>query len=185
MPREIFMTRRSALKNASAALLAGAAPLAFAQEGKRVSPHETVSVDLNGKTLSITYGRPSLKGRKMLGGENPYGKVWRLGADEATKLTVNSNTVISGAFELRPGSYSLFAIPYPDHWTMIVNKVAEQWGAFSYEATQDVGRFELKVQHLSTPVEEFTIKLDKEASNEVKATFAWGNASVSTTFKFL
>ncbi len=184
MPQQLPLTRRSAFKQAFAACLA-VSPLAFAQERKRISPHETVSKDLNGKTLTITYGRPSLKGRKMLGGENPYGKVWRLGADEATKITVNNYTVIPGAFELLPGSYSLFAIPYPDHWTMIANKVAGQWGAFKYDPSQDVGRFNVKVQHLSTPVEEFTITLNNEASNEVKATFAWGDASVSTTFKFL
>jgi len=185
MPQKFLLSRRSALKSASAVLFAIASPLALAQEQKRVSPHATVSMDLNGKTLSITYGRPSLKGRKMLGGENPYGKVWRLGADEATKITVNSRTMIPGAFELAPGTYSLFAIPYPDHWTMIVNKVADQWGAFNYDQGQDVGRFDVKVEHLSTPVEEFTIKLAKEASDTVKATFSWGDASVSTTFKFL
>lgn len=142
-------------------------------------------MDLNGKTLSISYGRPSLKGRKMLGGQNPYGQVWRLGADEATKLTVNSKTAISGAFDLQPGSYSLFAIPYPDHWTMIVNKVADQWGAFTYDSSKDVGRFDLKVKHLTTPVEEFTIQLTRQGSNEIQATFSWGDASVSTTFQFV
>ena len=121
----------------------------------------------------------------MLGGENPYGKVWRLGADEATKITVSNYTVVPGAFELLPGSYSLFAIPYPDHWTMIVNKVADQWGAFKYDPTQDVGRFDVKVEHLSAPIEEFAIKLAKAGDNVVKANFAWGEASVSTTFKFL
>jgi hypothetical protein len=175
------VTRRSALKQAFAICMA-ASPLAFAQEPKRVSPHETVSVDLNGKTISITYGRPSLKDRKMLGGENPYGQVWRLGADEATKLTVSAKTMVDD-LELAPGSYSLFAIPYPDRWTMIVNKVAVQWGAFKYQQTEDLGRFDLKVKHLSSPVEEFTITLTKEGSNTALATFAWGDASVSTTFK--
>ena len=181
MSQQVCLTRRSALKAAFACV--AASPLAFAQEPKRVSPHETVSVDLNGKTISITYGRPSLKGRKMLGAENPYGKVWRLGADEATKLTVSSKTIVNNALELAPGSYSLFAIPYSDHWTMIVNKVAEQWGAFKYEETEDLGRFDLKVKHLDSPVEEFTITLTKEGDNTAGATFAWGDASVSTTFK--
>lgn len=121
----------------------------------------------------------------MVGGQNPYGQVWRLGADEATKLTVNSRTMTAGDFVLQPGSYSLFAIPNPDHWTMIVNKVADQWGAFTYDHTQDIGRFDLKVKHLTTPVEEFTITLSKGASSIVLATFAWGDASVTTRFKFL
>jgi hypothetical protein len=182
MSQQVCLTRRSALKAAFAVCLT-ASLLAFAQERERVSPHQTVSVDLNGQTISITYGRPSLKGRKMLGGENPYGKVWRLGADEATKLTVSGKTIINNGLELAPGSYSLFAIPNPDRWTMIVNKVAEQWGAFKYEQSEDLGRFELKAKHLDSPVEEFTITLTKEGNNAARATFAWGDASVSTTLK--
>jgi hypothetical protein len=183
LPKDL-LSRRNVFQRASALFLA-ASPLAFAQQQKRASPHETVSQDLGGKTLTITYGRPSLKRRKMLGGQNPYSKVWRLGADEATKLTVNSRTLTAGDFELQPGSYSLFAIPNPDHWTMIVNKVADQWGAFTYDHAQDVGRFDLKVKPLATPVEEFTITLAKTASNDVLATFAWGDASVATHFKFV
>lgn len=193
MPSEVHFSRRAAFRQlftagvaaGFAACLSGA-PLAVApEERKRVSPHETVSEDLNGKKLTITYGRPSLKGRKMLGGQDPYGKVWRLGADEATKLTVTSRTMTAGDFVLEPGSYALFAIPYPDHWTMIVNKVADQWGAFTYDKAQDVGRFDLKVRKLSVPVEEFTIVLGKEGNNMVTAKFSWGEASVATQFRFV
>ena len=181
MSQQNLPTRRETFRQAAAICLA--ASLAKAQEPNRKSPHETTSIDLDGKKISITYGRPSLKGRKMLGEENPYGKVWRLGADEATKITVNSNTVINGALELPPGSYSLFAIPYADHWTMIVNKVADQWGAFKYEQSEDLGRFDLKTKHLDSPVEEFKITLTKEGNNVAQATFAWGDTSVSTTLK--
>ena len=193
MPSDVYFSRRSAFRQVFAAGVAAgfasclsAAPLGVAPEDrKRVSPHETVSEDLGGKKLTITYGRPSLKGRKMLGGQDPYGKVWRLGADEATKLTVTSRTMTAGDFALEPGSYGLFAIPYANRWTMIVNKVADQWGAFTYDKAQDVGRFDLNVKRLTAPVEEFTITLAKAASNEVMATFAWGSASVATHFKFL
>lgn len=155
-----------------------------AQQGNRVSPHETASIDLDGKKISITYGRPSLKGRHVGEEVAPNGKVWRLGADEATKITVTANTVVSGAsFELLPGSYSLFAIPGPDKWTLIVNKVADQWGAFKYDQSQDLGRVDLPVKQLASPVEEFTIKLDKEGSNTARLTLEWDKASVSTTLK--
>ena len=193
MPSEVRLSRRSAFRQVfTAGVAAGlatclsGAPLAFApEERKRVSPHESVSEDLDGKKLTITYGRPSLKGRKMLGGQDPYGKVWRLGADEATKLTVTSRTMTDGGFALEPGSYGLFAIPYPDRWTMIVNKVADQWGAFTYDKAQDVGRFDLKVRRVSIPVEEFTITLGKEGNSIVTAKFSWGEASVATQFKFV
>jgi DUF2911 family protein len=193
MSSELLLSRRGAFRQvfgvgvaAGLASCLSAVPLALApEERKRISPHETVSEDLNGKKLTITYGRPSLKGRKMLGGQDPYGKVWRLGADEATKLTVTSRTMTAGDFALEPGRYGLFAIPYADHWTMIVNKVADQWGAFTYDKAQDVGRFDLKVRKLSAPAEEFTITMGKQGSNIVDATFSWGEASVSTQFKFV
>jgi hypothetical protein len=177
------MTRRSAiLFTAFSSLVASAAAR---QGGNRASPHETVSIDLNGRKITISYGRPYLKGRHLGDPMAPYGQVWRLGADEATKVTVTAYTIIPKGFELLPGSYALFAILQPDHWTMIVNKDADQWGAFSYNSKDDVGRFDLPVKHLSQPVEQFTITLDKAASNVARATFAWDRASVSTDLKVL
>ena len=176
------MTRRSVL------LLSASTPISilalpFQKPEKRVSPHETVSADFNGKTITIVYGRPSLKGREVGKEVAPFGQVWRLGADEATKITVNSAATFANGPELASGSYSLFAIPGPDKWTMIVNKVADQWGAFSYQESQDVKRFDLPVQKLSTPVEEFTISLDKRGHDTAKLTFAWGNEAVSAMLK--
>src|SRR5579884_291832 len=175
------MTRRVAV------LLSALLPLthlacAFQGGGKRVSPHETVSVDLGGKTIQISYGRPSLKGRDIRT-LAPYGKVWRLGADEATKITVSAKTTIGGALVLAPGSYALFAIPGPDKWTLIVNKVAEQWGAFSYKEEDDLGRIDLPFQHMSTPVEQFSIELKKQSSDTAYLVMCWGKESVRTTVK--
>ncbi len=175
------MTRRSALLVPALALLANFA-CAFQGERKRVSPHETVSVDLGGKTVTITYGRPYLKGRQASKVE-PYGKVWRLGADEATKITVSAPTKIGASLELAPGSYSLFAITGPEKWTLIVNKVADQWGAFSYQESQDLGRVDLPVSKPPSPVEEFTISLAKQSADTATLSMAWENDSVSTTLK--
>jgi Protein of unknown function (DUF2911) len=156
---------------------------AVAQAQERVSPHETVSVDLSGNKITIMYGRPYLKGRHVGEQVAPYNEVWRLGADEATKITVTARTKIGDSLELAPGSYSLFAIPQRDKWTIIVDKVADQWGAFKYDQSQDLGRFDVKVTPPSSPVEQFTISLAKEGSSTAALTFAWGKASVSTTLK--
>jgi DUF2911 family protein len=167
-------------------MLTSVSPLlacAVAEAQKRASPHETVSVDLGGNKVTITYGRPYLKGRQVGEQVAPYHEVWRLGADEATKITVTGRTKIGDSLELAPGSYSLFAIPQSDKWTVIVNKVADQWGAFKYDKSQDVGRFDVKVTPPSPPVEQFTISLAKQDSNTAALTFAWGKASVSTTLK--
>lgn len=177
------MSRRSVIMLSAVSFLL--AQSALAQGQKRASPHETVSLDINGKKITISYGRPYLKGRQVGGEVAPYGKVWRLGADEATKLTVNTRVKIANTLELAPGSYALFAIPQADKWTLIVNKVADQWGAFKYDQSQDVGRVEVPVTPTSSPVEEFTIALTKQSGNTVTLTLAWGKESLSTTIELL
>ncbi len=149
---------------------------------KRLSPHETVSLNLKGDIITISYGRPYLKGRKLDQIE-AYGRVWRLGADEATKLTVTSKTRLGDALDLEPGSYSLFAMAGQKNWTIIVNKVADQWGAFSYEQTQDLGRFDVPTKHAASPVEQFTVSLTKDSDSRGTLTLAWGDNSVSTSVK--
>jgi hypothetical protein len=171
------MTRRIAI------LFTAVAPLLTAQ-GNRVSPHETVSLDLKSDKITISYGRPYLKGRKVGQEVAPYGQVWRLGADEATKITVTGKTRI-GELDLAPGSYSLFAIPNADKWTIIVNKVADQWGAFSYKQSDDLGRFDIPVKTASSPAEQFTIALNKESENSGTLTLSWGGVSVSMPVKAL
>ena len=155
------------------------APHALTAQENRVSPHETVSVDLNGKQVSISYGRPYLKGREFGKDVAPYGQVWRLGADEATKLTVPFSAKLEGGPELRPGSYSLWAIPGPDKWTLIVNKKADTWGT-RYDQSEDLARFDLPVQQ-TAPVEEFTITITKRTDRSAQLSFAWGKQKVTTT----
>ena len=175
------MTRRAAL---SLPVLLSASGLALAFQGSRnrVSPHETVSIDLDGKKIEISYGRPSLKGRDIRT-LAPYGQVWRLGADEATKLTVSAKATLGGTVSLAPGSYSLFAIPGPAKWTLIVNKTANQWGAFDYEQSADLGRIDLPVKTLSSPVEQFTIKLTKQSERAADLVLSWGKESITTSLK--
>src|SRR5579875_3829472 len=94
----------------AAALLAALSGTVQAQNGPRKSPHEQASVSLQGKTITIDYGRPSLRGRKAVGGSLvPFNQVWRLGADEATKLTTPVDLTIGG-LQVPHGSYSLFTM---------------------------------------------------------------------------
>ncbi|MEO8663062.1 MAG: DUF2911 domain-containing protein [Bryobacteraceae bacterium] len=153
------------------------APLA-AQE-KRVSPHETVSATVGGGKVTIEYGRPYLKGRQAVGGKLvPFDNVWRTGADEATLLTTDADLMI-GTLKVPAGSYSLFTLPTDaKNWTLIVNKTAKQWGAFKYDQKADLGRTPMKVTALSSPVEQFTIKLT-DSSLEL----TWENTSASVQLK--
>jgi hypothetical protein len=178
----MYMTRRSPLILSAILPLLALAQIACAQgRGNRVSPHETVSVDLKSDKVTISYGRPYLKGRKLDDIE-AYGKVWRLGADEATKLTVTTKTRIGDSLDLEPGSYSLFAMAGASKWTIIVNRVADQWGAFSYKQSEDLGRFDAPAKQ-GSPVEQFTISLSRQSDSTATLTFAWGDTSVSTTVK--
>jgi hypothetical protein len=155
----------------------------LAQQGQRKSPHETISAQLGGNTITISYGRPSLHGRKAIGGSLvPYNEVWRLGADEATKLTTPVDLMI-GDLKVPKGSYALFTIAGQDHWTLIVNKVADQWGAFNYKQSDDLGRTPLKVAKTPSPVEEFTIAMQPAQANSLSLHFTWENTDASTTVR--
>lgn len=122
--------------------------------GQRKSPHDTVT---NGK-VTVTYGRPYKKGREIFGGLEKYGKVWRLGADEATTITFTSD-VNFGDKKVKAGTYTLFAIPNENEWTLILNSQPGQWGAYSYEKNKnkDVTQITLPVIKLDNAVEQLTI----------------------------
>ncbi len=104
---------------------------------KVVSPHLGVSGTVAGATISIRYGSPYVKGRKIWGGLEPYGKVYRAGADSATTVTISKDVKVDGK-TLPAGKYSFFVIPTEKgKWTVIFNKTAEQWGAFTYDKGKD------------------------------------------------
>lgn len=163
---------------AAVCVLAGA----IAAQQNRASPHDTVEQTINGKKITITYGRPYLKGRKAVGGSLvPYGQVWRTGADEATKLTTEADLMI-GNLTVPKGSYSLFTLPTESGWKLIVNKTADQWGAFKYDEKQDLGRVDMKIGKTAAPVEQFTLTLAKSGSGGVLK-LEWENTSASVDVK--
>src|SRR5262245_2590728 len=150
---------------------------AVAAQGNRASPHETTEMTLNGKKITVTYGRPYKKGRKIVGELVPYGQVWRTGADEATVLTTEANLTI-GNLAVPKGSYAIFTLPSESGWKLIVNKVDKQFGAFDYDEKQDLGRVDMKVGKTSAPVEQFTITLGKSGNGGVMK-LEWENTSAA------
>jgi Protein of unknown function (DUF2911) len=154
---------------------------AIAAQGNRVSPHETTELTRNGKKITVTYGRPYMKGRKIMGALVPYGQVWRTGADEATLLTTEADLTI-GNLAVPKGSYSVFTLPSESGWKLIVNKVDKQFGAFNYDEKQDLGRVDMKVGKTSAPVEQFTITLAKSGKGGVMK-LAWENTSATVAFQ--
>lgn len=137
----------------------------LADQAKRASPHEQVTATLGGKKVTIDYGRPFKKGREIFGKLVPFGQVWRTGADEATVLTSEGNLTL-GELKLPKGSYTLFTIPGEKEWQLVVNKAGKQWGAYSYDVKQDLGRAKMTVTTAAAPVEQFTITLDADGKGK-------------------
>jgi hypothetical protein len=130
----------------------------------QASPPATASCDFGGgKTIQTKYSSPRLKGRKMIGDHDPYGQVWRNGANEATTFVTSADLKIGGK-TVPAGSYTLFVLPNPDKWTLIINKKTGEWGIpYTYEA-DELARIDMKLSKLPSPVEDFTIAYDKTAT---------------------
>ena len=102
------------------------------------SPPAQASVTLGGKSVSIHYGAPSMRGRKIMGELVPYGKPWRTGANDATTFVTAADLTI-GSLTIPVGSYTLYTLPNPDKWLLIINKQTGQWGTV-YTESMDLGR---------------------------------------------
>lgn len=138
--------------------------------GKGGSPHETVEYTVGDAKVSLVYGRPYLKGRKV---ETlaPAGKVYRTGADEATTLVTDKALKI-GTLSVPAGSYTLYTLPAEGAWQLIVNKQTGQWGT-QYSEDQDLGRVQMTAGDLEKPVEQLTIAIQPDGSKHA-LTIAWG-----------
>jgi hypothetical protein len=138
--------------------------ISHARQGNKPSPPANASLDLGGgKTITIDYSSPRMRGRKIFGGLVPYGEVWRAGANEATTF-VNTADVTVGGSAVPAGNYTLFAIPDKDKWTLIISKTTGEWGTKYSGPSADLARIPMKVSTLPSPVENFTISLDKSAN---------------------
>lgn len=106
--------------------------------------------------IKVTYSRPSAKGRVIFGDLIKYGEVWRVGANESTEIKFYKPATINGV-AVPAGTYSLFAIPEKDKWTVIINKELDLWGGYAYDETKDVVKIAVPVKPISTPVEALSI----------------------------
>jgi hypothetical protein len=150
-------------------------------KSKRPSPHDSTEVTLKGKKITIEYGRPYLKGRKVGQELAPYGKVWRTGADEATALNTEIDLNIGGA-KVPAGKYTLYTLPSEGTWKLIINKQTGQWGT-KYDESQDLARVDMKKTALPQSVEQFTISFDKKNEGAANLNLDWENTRVSVEIK--
>ncbi|MCW3462681.1 DUF2911 domain-containing protein [Chitinophaga nivalis] len=130
----------------------------------------------------VVYSRPQTKGRNIFGNLEEYGKIWRLGANEATEIEFFRPVVIAGK-NIPKGRYTLYAIPTEKIWTLILNKETDIWGSFKYDQRKDVVRTALPVVPLSAPVDAFTMVFEK-GDPGANLVIAWDKVSVSLPIKW-
>lgn len=132
--------------------------------------------------IRVIYSRPQKEGRTIFGGLVEYGKVWRLGANEATEIEVYRDVKVKDK-KLPKGRYTLYAIPTETQWTLIFNKETDIWGAFMYNDKKDVLRVNVPVQTNAAPVDLFSIAFTKAAGG-ADMMIAWDEAMVTVPFTF-
>jgi hypothetical protein len=128
------------------------------QLAERPSPLDSAVVTLGDADAKVCYGRPSARGRPVMGSLVRFDEVWRFGANEATTVRVPFPAVI-GDVAVEPGAYSLYVVPGAESWTIVVNGMPERWGIPVDEAVtaEDLGSFQVPVEGLESPVETFTL----------------------------
>jgi hypothetical protein len=157
----------------------------FAQQdkSKRPSPPAQAQCKLpDGKTITVDYSSPRLKGRQVGGEVAPFGEIWRTGANEATTFVTTANLSVEGT-AVPAGNYTIFTIPQTDKWTLIISKVTGEWG-IPYKdeyKSQELVRVPMQVSKTSAPVENFTISFDQSGGG-CTLQLSWGTTQASAKF---
>jgi hypothetical protein len=148
--------------------------LAAQIEAPKASPFSKVEQDVGLTKITIAYSRPGAKGRKVLGGLVPYGRIWRVGANESTKFTADDDLTIMGN-NLPEGTYALYAFPYEGHWDVVFHKNTEHWGdgRKAYDPEEDAFRIRIKPQKIPNYQENFLITFDEIDHNSINMLWIW------------
>lgn len=151
--------------------------------GTRKSPIAIASVKHNNSYIKVVYGQPYKRGRVVFGELAPYGEVWRTGANEATEITI-TESILMGEQVVYPGTYTLFTIPNPDEWTIILNDELGQWGAFSYDEKRDYARMNFPAKKTDKTVEAFTIEFSQPEHSLTVMALKWDDVQVDIPIRF-
>ncbi len=156
--------------------MAQAGPMFANRPLGQLSPRDTARATIGGAAVWIDYSRPSRRGRDIFGALEPWNKVWRTGANAATQFSTPVDLVIGGA-TVPAGKYTLWTLPTPTGWRLIINKQTGQWGT-EYKPEQDLVRVDAKVETVATPIEQFTIAFEPAAA-PAAITFTWDRVRYS------
>jgi hypothetical protein len=141
------------------------------------SPGQTIKQDFGVSSIELNYSRPGIKGRKIFGDLVPYGKVWRTGANSATRIKFSDEVTIGGQ-TLKAGEYAIYTIPNENEWEIIINKGSANWGT-DYKQEDDILRVKATPVKLDDPVETFTMQFANVKSNSTDLQIMWDRTLVS------
>jgi nucleoid-associated protein YgaU len=165
-----------------ATLIATALPT-LAQQ-RRASPHDTVSAVIGdrrtGNRITLTYGRPYSKDRKIWGGLVPYDKAWRLGADEAT-LLITQQPLAFGDTTVPAGAYTLYLVPAEGGAKLAISTKLGSWG-IPVDETKDLARVDAKKEALDKPVDQLTVEITKDPSGGGAIKISWESTAYTVPF---
>jgi Protein of unknown function (DUF2911) len=142
------------------------------------SSTQTIKQDFGMGEITLTYSRPNAKGRKIFGDLVPFNKLWRTGANEATKVTF-TDAVELGGKKIDTGTYVLYTIPNVDSWEVIINKGVNNWGIDGYKENEDVIRFKVEPIKMRTDLETFTIQFANIKPESCELQIMWAKTAVS------
>ncbi len=140
----------------------------------RISPMSVVEQQVGLTTLKVTYSRPAVRGRNIIGDVVPYGRIWRVGANESTKFTVDTTVKIAGN-TLLPGTYALYAFPEAEKWEIVFHGNTAHWGdgREAYNPNEDVFRIQVKPEVRTEIQENFLITFDHIDHNGLEMIWLW------------
>jgi hypothetical protein len=149
----------------------------------RKSPIVISSITHEDKYVKIVYGQPYKRGRDIFGGLEPFGEVWRTGANEATEITLTNDIYLDGN-RVEAGTYSLFTIPEPDEWTIILNRQLGLWGAFNYDQNYDYLRFQRPAIETEEVVEALIITFEESDEFDSLLIISWDDTRIVIPVEF-
>ena len=141
------------------------------------SPTQTIKQDFGLSSVELIYSRPGMKGRKIFGDLVPWNKVWRTGANNATRIKFNDDVTFGGQ-TLKAGEYALYTVPGENEWEIIINKGSANWGT-EYKQEDDIFRVKAKPMKLDQPVESFTMQFANVKPTSTDLRIMWDRTAVA------
>jgi hypothetical protein len=136
------------------------------------SPRQVITQQFSVSQITVDYGRPSVRGRKIFGELVPYGKIWRLGANQATSITFYQ-PVKFGGLPVKKGDYAIFVTPEAHQWTVVLNYDSNAWGAYSYDPNENAIEFTVPVTQTKELQESLEFSFEAISNDKVNLVIRW------------